>query len=57
MKRQIVDCQLSSSFPHTPGGLPSPAECTGIRLNILIVSAISNITAHSDFVDPESRAG
>lgn len=57
MKRQIVDRQLSSSFPHTPGGLPSPAACAVIRFNMLIVSAIPDIAAHSDFEEPESRAG
>lgn len=47
-KRQIVDCQLGPISLRTLRGLQSPAACAALRFNMLIVSAMADVVAHSD---------
>ena len=53
IKYQIIDCQLNPIYSRTPIGLRNPDACAVLRFNMLIISAIMDIVAHTDF----SRAG
>lgn len=59
LKHQVIDCQLNSMCSRTRSGVQKSAACAALRFNLLTVSTMVNIVAHSELLslNPPARGG